>query len=153
MPFLCQSVATVEELVSLHDVQAYRQTHCQNSRCLFGSASHGALNLERHRSAGGTAAPAGVHLRRAFRRPGFAGSESLGVCWKKPQRGFEEREPSGVGAPLERPAGRSLSMKNADPPSKQAPVSASVALGLLTRLALWASLTASLGAPERQLPG
>ena len=26
----------VEELVSLHDVQAYHQTPCQNSRCQFG---------------------------------------------------------------------------------------------------------------------
>ena len=36
VPLLGQGAATVEELVSLHDVQAYRQTRCQNSRCQFG---------------------------------------------------------------------------------------------------------------------
>ena len=36
VPLLCQGAASVEELVFLHDVQAYRQTRCQNSRCQFG---------------------------------------------------------------------------------------------------------------------
>ena len=70
---LCQGAAAVEELVSIHDVQAYHRTRCQNSRCQFGVVRL----LERHRPAGGTAAPAGVPPGRVFRHPRRAVSEAL----------------------------------------------------------------------------
>lgn len=106
MPFECQRAATVEELVSLHDVQAYRQARCQNSRCRFGASQE---LLERHRPAGGTAAPAGVPPRQRFDALVRAVSESLGACWKNSQRGFEEREPSGARRLWACASGRSLS--------------------------------------------
>jgi hypothetical protein len=157
--FECQRAASAEELVSLHDVQAYRQPRCQNSRCQFGAASSEAL-LERHRPAGGTAASAGVPSGVAFRRPVSVVSLSLGACWKNPQRGFEEREPSGWPATL---GGRGLSVGlSAWPmltsPLKSAPALASAAPRLRSRLAprccfepLW--WLGGSGAPGRQLPG
>ena len=122
--FVGQGAATVEELVSLHDVQAYRQTHCQNSRCQFGVARL----LERHRPAGGTAAPAGGPPGLRFDAPVLVVSESLGARWRNPQRGFEEREPSGCG--LNSASSRSLSMAMLTSPLKLAPASASAASGL-----------------------
>jgi hypothetical protein len=50
-----QCAASVEELVSLHDVQAYRQTSART----VGASSEFIELLERHRPAGGTATPAG----------------------------------------------------------------------------------------------
>jgi hypothetical protein len=53
-----QRAASVEEFVFLHDVQAYPEPRCQNSRCKFGAL----VLLERHRPAGGTAVSAGVSV-------------------------------------------------------------------------------------------
>ena len=58
--------ASVEELVSLHDVQAYRRTRCQISRYLWPiRTSHGSVR-RRSRSAGGTAVLAGIPIVAAF---------------------------------------------------------------------------------------
>lgn len=72
-----QCAASVEEFVFLHDVQTYRQTRCQNSRCKFGAPLSWAWLLERHRPAGGTATPAGVPIGSSVRRPVLVVSESL----------------------------------------------------------------------------
>lgn len=72
-----QCAASVEEFVFLHDVQAYRQTRCQNSRCKFGAPLSWVRLFERHRPAGGTATPAGVSIGSSVRRPVLVVSESL----------------------------------------------------------------------------
>ena len=64
-----QRAASVEEFVFLHDVQAYRQTRCQNSRCKFGAPLSWVWLFERHRPAGGTATPAGVPSGECFDAP------------------------------------------------------------------------------------
>lgn len=87
-----QRAASVEELVFLHDVQAYPEARCQNSRCQFGALSSERI-LERHRPAGGTTTPAGVPSGKRS-TPQFGRLRIAGVCWKNSQRGFEEREPS-----------------------------------------------------------
>ena len=89
-----QSAAAVEELVSLHDVQAYRQTRCQNSRCQFGT----------HPPMGASLSGIDRLAAQPFLREVLSDERSAprvdrlliaGVCWRNSQRGFEEREPSG----------------------------------------------------------
>lgn len=157
-----QRAASVEELVSLHDVQAYRQARCQNSRCQFGAPLPWAALLERHRPAGGTAASAGVPVGFSVSTLRAGRLRIAGACWKNSQRGFEEREPSPGLRSLVLPAwGRSLSMAmltSVETSSCVAPAS----FGLLSRLAprVGCAWLGSFALPcvrscasERQLPG
>ena len=85
VPLLRRCAASVEELVSLHDVQAYHQTPCQNSRCQFGVLLRWRL-LERHRPAGGTAAPAGGPFGQRLDAP----SRSPPHRWERAGRTLRE---------------------------------------------------------------
>ena len=123
-----QRAAAVEELVSLHDVQAYRQTRCQNSRCKFGARFTAAL--ERHRPAGGTAASAGVPVGfQAFRRPVTVCLRIAGCVLEEFSERIRGKGAFCVGVFTHAcPVG--LSAICADPPLKSAPACASAPLRL-----------------------
>jgi hypothetical protein len=152
-----QSAAAVEELVSIHDVQAYRQT---TARTVGASSEPQPRLLERHRPAGVTATPAGGPLGSAFCRPRPVASESLECA------GRTLREDSRKGSLLSLVSDWKLGTVGLSAfmltyPFKLAPASASAALGLFTRLAprlcgrllLRRRVCVRVGAPERQLPG
>ena len=151
-----QRAASVEEFVFLHDVQAYRQTRCQNSRCKFGAPLSWAGSLS---GIGRLAAQPPLRESRAesVSTPRFGRLRIAGVCWRNPKRGLEEREPfAGWFHFCGAACNRSLS-NLADLSLKSAPARASAAFGLFSRLAprvRWlASASSGSGAPERQLPG
>lgn len=154
VPLLCRCAASVEELVSLHDVQAYHQTHCQNSRCQFGVFLHWSL-LERHRPAGGTAAPAGGPLGQRF----DASSRSPPHRWERVGRTLREdsrKESLLWPCALFRAPGLSRSLSTlADLPVETSSCVRLGGAGLFSRLAprCLSPFGVGVGAPERQLPG
>ena len=117
----CQRAASVEELVFLHDVQAYPEARCQNSRCQFGAPSHGSVSLS---VTGRLAAQPPLResqLGERFDAP-IGRLRIVGVRWKNSQRGFEEREPSASVCFIASCCSRSLSMAMLTYPSKPAPL-------------------------------
>ena len=161
-----QGAASVEELVSLHDVQAYHRTRCQNSRRLLPRPL---LPWSGRRCGVGRLAAQpplrGARRESAFRRPRPVAPESLG------RAGRDLREDSRKGSllaagpavrcTLARQPSRPLSMANADP--SVATSSSASALRQRSRLVPWAQAPPStfvcvggvggLGAPGGQLPG
>ena len=109
--------------------------------------------LERHRPAGGTAAPAGVPPGRVFRHPRRAVSESL----ERAEGTLSEDSTKGSLPSVRVLWHRRRVGLSAWPmltsPLKPAPSSASAACGLFSRLAPRLPATAAVGASGRQLPG
>ena len=60
--------ASVEELVSLHDVQAYRQTCCQKGGRVLGSPLSRIESFELRLATGGATVPAGIPTGSCVRR-------------------------------------------------------------------------------------
>ena len=145
-----RGAAAVEELVSIHDVQAYRRTVARTvgvCSALLGCSGIGRLAAQPSLRES--------HLdKRSSPRCGrllIAGS-----CWKKPQRGFEEREPSASCCLLCAVAVQSVTQHgNADLPVA---TSSGVRFGGVWTVHGWHSTLGPFGvlwvdASERQLPG
>ena len=106
-----QYAASVEEFVFLHDVQAYRQTRCQNSRCKFGTILSRVRFFERHRPAGGTVTPAGVLIGSSVRRPVLVVSESLECAGGILREDSRKESPLQVCSAYSTTCSRSLSLQ------------------------------------------